>query len=72
MNTHKLKRQRNSDTKTGNGEPQHNYRLRTVRNEFLGGGGGAETSFTVPTSPVQWYKTFSWLFGSHDNPLTLQ
>ena len=21
---------------------------------------------------LKWYKTFSWLFGSHDNPLTRQ
>ena len=21
---------------------------------------------------MKWYKTFSWLFGSHDNPLTRQ
>ena len=27
------------DTKTGNKEPQQNYRLRTVSNEFQGGGG---------------------------------
>ena len=37
MNTHKVKRHRNSDTKTGNREPQQNYRLGTVCNELLGG-----------------------------------
>ena len=40
MNKRKVKRHRNSDTKTGNREPQHNYRLGTVSNELLGGGGG--------------------------------
>ena len=38
MNTHKVKRHRNSDTKTGNREPQQNYRLGTVSDELLGGG----------------------------------
>ena len=32
MNTRKVKRHRNSDTKTGNREPQQNYRLGTVSN----------------------------------------
>ena len=36
MNTHKVKRHRNSDNKTGNREPQQNYRLVTVSNELLG------------------------------------
>ena len=39
MNTHKGKRHKNSDPKTGNREPQQNYRLGTVNNELLGGGG---------------------------------
>ena len=39
MNTRKVKLHRNSDTKTGNRAPQQNYRLETVRNELLGGGG---------------------------------
>ena len=37
INTHKVKRHRNSDTKTGSREPQQNYRLGTVSNELLGG-----------------------------------
>ena len=37
MNKHKVKRHRNSDTKTGKREPQQNYRIGTVSNEFLGG-----------------------------------
>ena len=36
MNTRKVKRYRKSDTKTGNREPQQNYRLGTVSNELLG------------------------------------
>ena len=37
MNTHKVKRHRNSDTKTGNREPEQNYHLGMVSNELLGG-----------------------------------
>ena len=37
MDTHKVKRHKNSDTKTGNREPQQNYRIGTVSNELLGG-----------------------------------
>ena len=37
MDTRKVKRHRNSDTKTGNRDPQQNYHLGTVSNEFLGG-----------------------------------
>ena len=40
INTHKVKRHRNFDTKTGNREPQQIYRLGTFSNELLGGGGG--------------------------------
>ena len=36
INTHNVKRHRNSDTKTGNKDPQQNYRLGTVSNELLG------------------------------------
>ena len=38
INTHKVKRHRNSHTKNSNREPQQNYRLGTVRNELLGEG----------------------------------
>ena len=38
MNKRNVKRHRNSDTKTGNREPQQNYRLGTVSNELLGFG----------------------------------
>ena len=47
MNTLKVKRHRNSDTKTGNREPQTNYRLGTVSNDLL----GFKTFCTAPTSP---------------------
>ena len=33
MSTHKVERHRNSDTKTGNREPQQNYRLGTLEFE---------------------------------------
>ena len=36
MNKGKVKRHRNSDTKAGNREPQHNYCIGTVSNELLG------------------------------------
>ena len=39
MDTNKVKIHRNSDTKTGNREPQQNYRLGTVSNELPGVGG---------------------------------
>ena len=37
MNTRKVKRHRNSDTKSDSREPQLNYRMVTVSNELLGG-----------------------------------
>ena len=36
-----MKRDRKSDTKSGNREPEQNYCLGTVSNEPPGGGGGA-------------------------------
>ena len=39
MNTRKVKRHRNSDTKTGKRGPQQNYRLGTASNNLRGGGG---------------------------------
>ena len=38
MNTHKVKHHRISDTKTGNREPQQNYRPGTVSNKLPGEG----------------------------------
>ena len=65
MNKHKVKRQRNSDTKTGNREPQQNYCLGRVSNELLKGRG---LKYVLRRKPhpqfVMWYKTFSWFFGS--------
>ena len=55
-----------------NFEPQQNYRLGTVSNELLWGG----LTLVLRPQPhpqfLKWYKTFIWLFGSHDNPLTRQ
>ena len=71
MNKHKVKHQRNSDTKTSNRDHiSQNHRLGTVSNELLG---GLLTSFTRATSPsvTDVVQTFSWLFGSHDHPLRL-
>ena len=64
MNTHKVKRHRNSDAKTGNGDPQENYRLGTL----------SRLIHVLRRQPrpqfLKWYKTFSWLSGSYDKPLT--
>ena len=37
INKHKVKHHRNSDTKTGNGEPHKNHRFGTVSKDILGG-----------------------------------
>ena len=69
--THKVKRHRNSDTKTGQQRTQQNYRLDMVDNELRGGGGLKLVSRAQPNLQfLKWYIRFSWLFGSHDNPLT--
>ena len=68
MNKHKVKHHRNSDTKTANRDHIRTTALeRSVMNYW-----GALTSFTGPTSPsvTDVVQTFSWLFGSHDHPLT--
>ena len=58
MNTRKVKRHRNSDSKTGNREPHQNYRLGTVSNELLGGGGGGKLVLRAQPHPqfLKWYK----------------
>ena len=57
-----MKRHRNSDTKTGNREPQQNYRLGTISNELRGGGGLKHVLRGQPRPQfLKWYKTFSWL-----------
>ena len=59
--------------KTGNREPQQNYHLGTISNDLLGGGGLKLVLRGQPLPQfLKWYKTFSWLFGSHDYPLTRQ
>ena len=59
--------------KTGNREAQQNYRLGTVSYELLGGGGLKLILRAQPHHQfLKWYKTLSWLFGSHDNLLTRQ
>ena len=70
VNTRKVKRHRNSDTQNR----QQNYRLGTVSNELLGEGGGLKLDLRAQPYPqfLKWYKTFSCLFGSHDNHLTRQ
>ena len=70
MNKHKVKHHRNSDTKTANRNHIRTTALeRTVMNYC-----GAYTSFNGQTSPsvTDVVRTFSWLFGSHDHPLTRQ
>ena len=70
MNKHKVKHHRNSDTKTSNRDQIRTTALeRSVMNYW-----GALTSFMRVTSPsvTDVVQTFSWLFGSHDHPLTRQ
>ena len=45
----------------------------TVSNK-LPGGGGLQLVLRATPHPqfLKWYKTFSWLFGSHDDPLIFQ
>ena len=57
MNTRKMKRHRNYGTKTGNREPQQKYRLGTVSNELLGGGGLKLVLREQPHSQfLKWYN----------------
>ena len=64
----KVKHHRNSDTKTGNKEPHQNHRLGTVSDDLLGVVGFNMFYGTNLTSVIDVVQTFSWLFGSHDNP----
>ena len=70
MNKHKVKHHQNSDTRTGNRELHQNHRIGTVSNTITGG----LNYFTRSTSPsvTDVVQTFSWLIGSHDNPLSCQ
>ena len=58
--------------KIGNREPQQKYRLGTVSNELLGGGGKLVLRAQPHPQFLKWYMTFSWLFGLHDYPLSRQ
>ena len=64
MKTRKVKRHRNSDTKTGNKEPQQNYCLGTVSNGLLG-----VLKLVLRAQPhppfLTWYKSFSWLLAEN-------
>ena len=53
MNTHKVKRPQNSDTKLDNREPKHKHRLETVSDDLQG---FKLHSFTGPTSLPQFLK----------------
>ena len=61
-------RNRSSESKTGNSEPQQNYRLERSVMKYW----GLKLVLSAQPHPqfLQWYKTFSWLFVSHDNPPT--
>ena len=70
MNKHKVKHHRKSDSKTGNRDHIRTTALeRSVINYWW-----ALTMFSPATSPsvTDVVQTFSWLFGSHDKPLTRQ
>ena len=47
-----MKHHQNSDTRTGNREPQQNYRLGMVSNELRRGGGGVNYFFGTGSSRV--------------------
>ena len=72
VNKRKVKHHRNSDTKTGNRE--HNRTTALERSVMKYWGKGLKSILRAKHRPqfLEWYKTFSWLFGSHNNPLTRQ
>ena len=79
VNTHKVKRHRNAETKTRKQSIMCHRSTaleRSVKNYVCVGGGGGGLRLVLRTKPhpqfLKWYKTFSCLFGSHDNPLTRQ
>ena len=71
MNTHKVKRHRNSDIKT---TENHNKTTAFERSVMNNRGWGLKLVLPAQPRPqfLKWYKTFtcSWFFGSHDNLLT--
>ena len=73
MNTHKVKRQRTSDTK--NLQQRTTTKLPPWNGQYsITGGRGAKLGLRAQPYPyfLMRYKTFSWFFGSHDNHLTRQ
>ena len=72
MNTRKVKRHRNSDTKNR----QQRTTTKLLRNKLLWWWEGGGLKLVLGRQPrpqfLKWYKKFSRLFGSHDNPLTRQ
>ena len=72
MNTRKVNVTETLTPKTGNREPQQNYRLGTVSNKLLGGGLKLVLRRQPQPQFLKWYKTLSWLFCSNDYPLPRQ
>ena len=68
MKTQKVKHHRNSDTKTVKREST------AVERSLMNYWGGLKHVLRRQPRPrlLKWCKTFCWLFGSHDNPLTGQ
>ena len=66
-----MKHHRNSDTKKANRDHTRTTALKRSVMDYWGGG---LNSFTRASSPsvTDVVQTLSWLFGSHDHPLTRQ
>ena len=61
MDTHQVKRQLNSDTKTT-----------ALERSVMNWGPNYDLRRQPRPSLLKWYKTFIWLFGPHENPITRQ
>ena len=72
MNTSKVKRHRNSDTKKQATENHNN--TTALEWSVMNYWGGLKLVLRAQLHPqfLKWYNTFSWLFGSHDSPLIRQ
>ena len=72
MKTHKVKCHRNSDKKQQQATENHNKTTTLERSVMNYMGRGLKHALRRQTRPqfLKWYKTFIWLLGSHDNPLT--
>ena len=66
-----VKLHRNSDTKTAIRDHTRTTALERSVMNYWGGGLKLVTPATAP-SVTDVVQTFSWLFGSHDHPLTRQ